>query len=70
MKRNHIETALRAHTNLSIFAQVESILEGLYGGSPTANKSAQRIIDICKQEQTRQLRRMDAAIESIEGKFK
>lgn len=68
MKRNHIETALRAHTNLNVFAQVERLLESVYGGSPTADKSAQRIIDICKKEQTRQLHRMDKAIEQIQEK--
>lgn len=57
----NIDLAMRSHTNLNVFSSVTALLENsLYGGSPTADKSAQRIIAICKQEQQRQLKRMNA----------
>jgi hypothetical protein len=65
MRDKNIDTAMRAHTNLNVFASVERLLETLYGGSATADKSAERIISICKQEQQRQLKRMDVAIAKV-----
>ncbi|GEL42307.1 hypothetical protein MEX01_28980 [Methylorubrum extorquens] len=65
MKRaNSLEKAVRAHTNLSTFATLVSILEGghLYGGNPRSDRAAQKIIDICKAEQQKLLRDYDTAL--------
>jgi len=61
--KQEIDTAMRAHTNLSIFAAVVTLLEdGLYGGSPAADDAAAKIIKIAKKAQQVQLRSMDTAV--------
>ncbi|MCB8880071.1 hypothetical protein ACELLULO517_07480 [Acidisoma cellulosilytica] len=66
MSRTPINEAARAHSNLNTFASIVTILEGghIYGleKSQTAQKTAQKIIDICKREQQFQLRAYDAAV--------
>lgn len=60
-KGDHIKEAAEAHTNLNVFASIVSILEGghLYGA--TSDRTAQRIIEICKAEQAKCLARFDRA---------
>lgn len=68
MKRaNNIEKAVRAHTNLSTFACVVSLLEGghVYGGNPRTDRAAQKIINLCIAEQQKLLRDYDAARDLI-----
>jgi len=62
MARDHIKAAAEAHTNLNVFATVVSILEGghLYGA--TSDRAAQRIIELCKAEQSKCLARFDRAV--------
>lgn len=61
-KSDYIKQAAEAHTNLNVFASVVSLLEGghLYGA--TSDRTAQRIIEICKAEQDRCLARYDSAV--------
>jgi hypothetical protein len=56
---------MEAHTNLMVYAAVAEILEG---GLLTGNVggTAQRIIAMCKKEQHRQLKLMDAAVAAAE----
>lgn len=62
MKIDHVKEAAQAHTNLNVFASVVSLLEGghLYGAHH--DRTAQRIIEICKAEQAKCLARYDRAI--------
>lgn len=55
-----VDAAMRARSDLNIFAGIVAILEGgtISGGSAAAAK----IIKICKAEQQRQLRIMDRAV--------
>lgn len=55
----HLHAAAEAHTNLTVFHAVISLMEGghLYGNTP--QQSAARIIAICKSEAHRQLRTFD-----------
>jgi hypothetical protein len=57
---DHIKEAMNAHTNLTVFSAVQALLENglIYGPEPAA---VRKIIAICKAEQQRQLRIMDAA---------
>lgn len=59
-KPDYVKEAMNAQTNLNVFASIAAILEGgcVFGGP---NKAADRIVAICKTEQQRQLRIMDAA---------
>lgn len=58
--------AARAHTNLTVFNTVVSILEGgnVYS-SITANTTADEIIRLCKAEMARQLKIHDIAMKQI-----
>jgi hypothetical protein len=60
-KSDHLKEAAEAHTNLNVFASIVSILEGghLYGCH--SDGTAQRIIEICKAEQSKCLARYDRA---------
>lgn len=53
-RRQHVLEAAQAHTNLTTFEAVVSVLEGgcVYGD----NAAARKIIKICKAEQQRQLK--------------
>lgn len=64
-KGDHIKEAAEAHTNLNVFASIVSILEGghLYGCH--SDRTANRIIEICKAEQSRCLARYDAAVAAL-----
>jgi len=61
-RKKELRIACNAHTNLVVFASVVSILEGgnVLGGVDS-NAAAQKIIDICKDEQQRLLAVHDAA---------
>jgi len=52
------------HANLNLWAAVVTLLEsgGLYGGDETQNRLRNKVIDLCKAEQQRQLRLMDRAV--------
>lgn len=69
MKKN-INAATHAHTNLNTFHSIVVILEGgtLYGDeSKSGNKTANKIIELCKAEQQRQLKIYDEAIKAANG---
>lgn len=57
-----VQEAAEAHTNLTVFAAVVSLLEGghLYGSA--SNDAAALIIDLCRDEQQRCLRAYDLAV--------
>lgn len=56
----NVQDAIEAHTCLNVFAVIVATLES---GTPAGKTAAARkIIEICKAEQQRQLRRMDAAL--------
>jgi hypothetical protein len=63
-----MKAAAEAHTNLNVFASIVSILEGghLYGCY--SDRAAQRIIEICKAEQSKCLARYDAASLALSSK--
>lgn len=61
MIRELIDTALWAHTNLATFESVVALLEGGVHKGTSANKSAQKIIKICLEEECRQLGVLDKA---------
>ena len=56
------QKAAAAHTNLTMFGAVISLLESgcLYGNTPF--KTAEKIIKLCKAEQQRQLRLYEEAL--------
>ncbi|MET4197316.1 chorismate mutase [Bradyrhizobium sp. LA8.1] len=60
-KRDYVKEVADAHTNLNVFASIVSVLEGghLYGCH--SDRTVQRIIEICKAEQYRCLKRFDRA---------
>jgi len=61
----NIKTANIAHTNLAIFASIVNLLEGGVIEGESADKAKQKIINICKQEQGRQLIMIDKATHKI-----
>lgn len=63
--RQIVQEAADAHTRLNAFYALIAILEGgcLPGGSSSANEAAETIIDICKDEASRQLELYDGAQE-------
>jgi hypothetical protein len=67
----HIDTACRAHTNLSTFEAVVGVLESgaVYGGVGS-EKAAQRIIKIVRAEQQRLLTVHDKAADAIRAEIK
>lgn len=69
MSKTTIQRAAEAHTDLTVFGIVASILEGGHLYRPGSNKSAQRIIDICHREQQRLLSEYDNAVGLITGKL-
>lgn len=54
--------SVEAHTNLSMFGAVIALMESgcIYG--PTPHKTVEKIVNLCKAEQLRQLRLYDEAI--------
>ncbi len=64
-RKRAVSAAAEAHTNLNIFASLVTILEGghLTGANDVVGHAAQdRIIRICQSEQSRWLRKYDAAM--------
>ncbi|OZI64591.1 hypothetical protein CAL20_02740 [Bordetella genomosp. 4] len=57
-----IKKAMHAHTDLTVFGAVIAILEGGCLYEPLSNEAAQQIIKICKREQQRHIRAVDAAL--------
>lgn len=57
--RKYVGFAMDAHTNLNVFSAIEDMLTIVSGD----NKSASRIIKICRAEQQRQLKLMDCAVD-------
>lgn len=62
---NNIKNANIAHTNLAIFASIVNLLEGGVVEGEIADKAKQKIINICKKEQGRQLVMIDEATHKI-----
>lgn len=60
---NPIQRAAEAHTNLTTFGSIISVLEGgsIYGGSPRTDRAVSRIIRTCKDEQKRLINEYDDA---------
>lgn len=56
----HVGAAMRAQSELNIFAAIVAILEG--GTISGSNTASARIIKICQAEQQRQLKLMDKAV--------
>jgi len=68
VSKREAQKAAEALANLATFASVERMVEGggIHGpGSSTANDTARKIIRLCQEEQQRQLRLMDAAMERV-----
>lgn len=66
-KKDPVQVAVEAHTNLNIFGAIIAILEGgsIYGG--TAQAAADAIIQRCQREQQRQLAEYDRALAALKG---
>ena len=64
MKINHIKDAAEAHSNLTVYGAVISILEGgcIHGGR---YKDSNRIIKIAKEAMQKELILYDAAVAMI-----
>lgn len=58
--KKSVDAAMRAKSDLNIFAAIVAILEG--GTVSGGNVAASRIIKMCEAEQQRQLRIMDKAV--------
>ena len=59
-----ITEAMYAHSHLNLYGAIQGMLESgcLYGSdNGSAKQTAQKIIDLCKAEQQRQLTKMDKA---------
>lgn len=64
MTADRLRIAMESHTNLNTFEAVVAILEGggIYrGANGSADKTASKIIALCKAEEQRQLTHMDKA---------
>lgn len=63
-KAQYARLAMEAHSNLNIYHAIVAILEGgcLYGAR---EKTAQKIIALCKAEGFKELKIMDAALEKL-----
>lgn len=68
MKRIELASAAaKAHTNLTTFECIVALLEGgtVYNNGKSAQRTASRIIKLCKDEEQRQLKLYDAALEAL-----
>ncbi|MGO8401361.1 hypothetical protein ACC783_23815 [Rhizobium ruizarguesonis] len=63
MKKDPVQAAAEAHTDLNTFGSIISLLEGGHLYCTRSQKPAQRIIDLCKAQQARLLRDYDANVE-------
>ena len=66
MAKKHIDDAMWAHTNLTVFHAIVAMLEGGTIRGSAADATAQRVIAICKKETYRQLKLMDSALAKAE----
>ena len=57
--------ATKHHSTLNAFASVVVLLEGGIVYDPAAYRAAQRIIDIAKREEQRQLKKYDKAMQKL-----
>lgn len=64
---NVAETAAEHHSTLNVFAAVGELMEGSLIYDPAAYGTAQRIVNLCKQERQRQLKKYDDAIAKLRG---
>lgn len=66
--KQHIKAASQAHAHLNVFASVVGALEnGTISGGGSADKTAMKIVKLCKEEMQKQLKLMDAAVEAAHG---
>lgn len=66
--KTHINEACKARAHLHVFDSVVGALEsGSISGCGSAEKTAQKIIKLCKVEMQKQLVLMDKAIEAAHG---
>ena len=66
--KQHIDAACEAQAHLYVFAGLVGTLEaGTIRGGGSANKTAKKIINLCKAEMTRQYRIKEYAIEAAHG---
>jgi glutamate-1-semialdehyde aminotransferase len=64
MTNKELDTVAHTHTNLNVFAAVLQLMEAglIYGGETIGSlEAADEIIQICKAEQRRLVRKYDAA---------
>lgn len=64
-KKKIIKEASYAHSDLNLFASIETLLEGGHLYQSESQLTAEKIIKICKAEQQKCLRAHDAAIRAI-----
>jgi hypothetical protein len=64
-RANAARAAAEHHSTLSAFASVMLLLEGGLVYDPSAYRVAQRIIDIAKREEQRQLKKYDKAMQKL-----
>jgi hypothetical protein len=66
--KQKINEACHAQAHLYVFAAVVGALEnGTIHGGGTAEKTAEKIIQLCKAEMQRQVKTLDKAIEAAHG---
>lgn len=58
----YVQAACDHHSTLNAFASVVLLMEGAITYDPASNATSQKIIRLCKAEEQRQLRKLDAAI--------
>ncbi|MDF2809542.1 MAG: hypothetical protein K0S56_573 [Microvirga sp.] len=63
MTKNNLETMTNAHTNLTVFSAVADILENghLYGSDDMGRRTAEKIVSLCRKEQTKLYLKYEAA---------
>lgn len=66
--KKELDAALWAHTNLTIFSAIVSLLEGGVLKGVSAAKAAEKIRKICMDEEQRQLRDLDKATSTLTSK--
>lgn len=66
MSKQPAKVAAGHLATLNTFAIVVSVMEGGCIQDPAGDKSAHRIIKICKQEMQRQVKKYDAALAAAE----
>lgn len=62
MQQSPIKEAAKHHTDLNVFASLVAILEGGCVYTDSGRRMASKIVDLCHEEEQRQLRAYDKAL--------